>query len=76
MNLANDRFYKSNCTFIKKVTKEKVIAPVYTYETKTKLFDVLVYENSKFVRVNMGPWSNIIDHWEPIHYAIEKHFKL
>jgi hypothetical protein len=55
----------------------------YSYELQsvlgksyTTFYDVLVFENSKFVRTNCSALSNMISDWKPAHYAIEQHFDL
>ncbi|CAN8140191.1 hypothetical protein THIOSC15_2100003 [uncultured Thiomicrorhabdus sp.] len=55
---------------------KRTVLPVYGYETHNDIYDVLVVDKARYVRKNTGQWSNLIDAWEPIHYAIEQHFKL
>lgn len=51
-------------------------AKVYCYEATNGLYDVVVIEGAQFVRVDMGPLSNLISDWKPHHYAICSHFGL
>lgn len=79
MNLAQDRFSKSEITLVN-AAQECLQATCYTYETNDDLYDVAVVHGKdqefKIHRVNMGPWSNLITTLKPIHYAIEDHFKI
>lgn len=82
MNLAIDRFFKGNTRFPYKgpsTTKETgiITAQVYSYETNNAIYDVLVFENGlKAYRKNMGPMQSTIDAIKPVHYEVERHFKL
>ncbi len=51
----------------------------YTYETTGRdaaIYDVVIIEGLQFVRVNMGPLSNFITDFKPVHYEIINHFRL
>lgn len=81
MRLSKDRFSSHEGLF---KGADKIIrkSKVYTYETGTghsvfaAIYDIVIIEGSKFVRVNCGPCSNLISDWKPIHYAIDSHFNL
>jgi len=51
-------------------------ATMYSYETKDKLFDIVKINGQELVRINSGQWSNRIDKWHRIHYAIKNHFNI
>lgn len=75
MAYAEDRFYKSAAQF-EGADGHVRQAAVYTYDSHTTLYEVLLIEESKFVRTNCGALSNLISDWTPAHYAIEHHFSL
>ena len=75
MRTSPTRFYRGDATFLG-ADGVKRVAEVYSYESATALYDVLVIEGQRFVRANMGPPSNLITSWTPHHYAIEAHFGL
>ena len=75
MNLSQSRFFKSDSRF-KGHDGRTRDATVYSYETHDALYDVLLIEGGKYVRVNCGQLSDMISSWKPIHYAIEAHFEL
>ena len=72
---AQDRFYRSQVLHRGHDGKVREMDQ-YTYDSHSTLYDVLVFEGSKFVRVNSGPLSIFISNWKPAHYAIERHFEL
>jgi hypothetical protein len=74
MRLAKDRFYKGQFNFRRDEGGEMESVPLYTYETHNALYDVVVLDGAEYVRTNMGAWSNRIDAWHRIHYAIRSHF--
>lgn len=75
MNLSQKRFLKGDARFrgADGIIRE---AKVYSYETQSKLYDIILIDGMKLVRVNCGQLSNMISDWKPIHYRIEQHFKL
>jgi hypothetical protein len=78
MKTAQDRFYKSDSTFLGADGKRRP-CKVYSYESRNTLYDVLVFteeNNFRCVRVNCEQLSNMISDWRPHHYAIENHFGL
>ena len=75
MRVSEDRFSQHEALF-RGADDVLRTAKVYTYEATTGLYDVLVIEGMRFVRVDMGKPSNLITAWKPHHYAIEKHFGL
>ena len=75
MRTAEHRFYKSDTQFRGADSRVRPAA-VYSYESHKALYDVLEIEGLRFVRVNMGPLSNLICDWRRHHYAIEHHFGL
>lgn len=48
----------------------------YSYESHNALYDIILIAGLQFVRVNMGPLSNMISDWKPHHYKIADHFNL
>ena len=72
---AQSRFYRSDSQF-KGADGRIRQAVVYSYESHSVLYDMLLIEGMKFVRVNCGGLSNMICNWKPAHYAIERHFEL
>ncbi|KKK76316.1 hypothetical protein LCGC14_2864860 [marine sediment metagenome] len=75
MNLSKNNFSKGDTRFLGADGKIRP-AKVYTYETKSKLYDIYIIEGKKFVRINMGKLGVLISDWHPIHYAIARHFHL
>ena len=75
MPLSIERFSKRDIRF-KGADETMRYAKVYTYETHDKLYDVMIIDGLKLVRVNCGQLSNMISNWKPIHYKIEQHFNL
>lgn len=75
MTYAQDRFYHSQILHRGHDGEVREMEQ-YTYESHSTLYDVLVFEGSKFVRVNCGSLSCMIDKWTPAHYEIERHFNL
>lgn len=76
MNLSPDRFLQGSFTYRDAASGAFVSVPMYSYESKDALYDLAVVNGGKMVRVNCGPWSNRIDAWKPVHYAILNHFNL
>lgn len=76
MNAATDRFYLGQFNYRVDGDDALHTAPLYSYESKSTLYDVLVLNGMRYVRVNCGPWSNIISAWKLPHYEIERHFGL
>lgn len=74
MNLSPDRFYKSSAVFF--LHDQTFQLPVYGYETKKEVYELLVYGSAKYVRIGVGTWSNTIDKWHQIHYEVERYFDL
>ena len=75
MNLNKNNFSFGDTRFLGADGKVRP-AEVYTYETKNDLYDIYIIEGKKFVRINMGKLGVLISDWHPIHYEIERHFKL
>ena len=75
MRTSESRFYTGDSSF-KGADGILRAAKVFSYESQRSLYDVLVIEGMKFVRVNNGQISNMISNWKPHHYAIENHFNL
>ena len=75
MNLSEDNFSRGDTSFLGADGKIRP-AKIYAYETKTDLYDILIIEKKKFVRINMGKLGVLISDWHSIHYAIESHFHL
>lgn len=48
--------------------------PMYSYESKDKLYDLIVMNGEILVRTNCGPWSSSLADWSPIHLAIAQHY--
>ncbi len=72
---AQDRFYRS-WTLHRGADGQLRNMEQFTYESHGAIYDVLLFEGLKLVRVNCGPLSNMISDWKPAHYAIESHFEL
>ncbi len=66
MYLYNKNYTHTWITIDTKTGKESV--PIYSYKSKDKLYDIMIYDNSKFYRTNMKEWSNLIDKITPYHY--------
>lgn len=74
MNLSKKNFSISQFNVLEQ--GRLVSFAVYCYEAKSGLYDIIDKEGSLLVRKNLGPISNKIDAWEPIHYAILAFFNL
>ena len=77
MSLSESRFFEGQFNFRRTAGADMESAPMYSYETTGrdgKIYDLLVLDGYEHVRVNMGPWSNRIDAWCPIHYEIRHHY--
>ncbi len=72
---AEDRFYHSQILHRGADGQVREMEQ-YTYDSHTTIYDVLVFEGSRMVRVNCGPLSIMICNWKPAHYAVERHFEL
>ena len=75
MRTSPDRFSKCH-TLFRGADDVLRNVEVYTYEAHNGLYDLLIIDGLKFVRVDMGQLSNMIDAWKPHHYKIEQHFNL
>lgn len=75
VHLNQDQFYQGAATF-KGADGRVREATVYSYESASILYDVLMIEGSMYVRTNTGQLSNMISSWRPIHYRIVDHFNL
>lgn len=75
MTLANDRFLQSTVQFRTK-DRSTVSGEQYTYNSRKKIYDVVVLNGQKLVRTNSGPLSPFISKWTPYHYDIENHFNI
>ena len=75
--LAEHRFITGQYNFRRKKDGPMESVPLYSYETTGKhgkLYDFMVLDGKKYVRTNMGPWSNLILDWASIHYELERRF--
>jgi len=67
---------KTTTEMTNKVTNEKFTSIIYSYESKAKRYDVMIYNGLQFVRLNMGNWSNLVCDFKQTHYKILAHYKL
>jgi len=75
MNLAETNYNKT-VIILKMADGTNKQAMLYSYETHGAIYDVLPINGALLVRKNMGSYSDRIDAWSPIHYAICGHFNL
>lgn len=75
MNLAKDRFYKGQYSYFDQDNK-LVELPMFSYETKNGLYDIIDNNGALLVRTNTGHISQSIADWHRIHYEIMNHFQL
>ena len=72
MNLSQKNFLKGSFNFRSRGTGELHTRPRYSYETKDKLYDVIVFRTFNEYQVNGK--SHMVP--TPIHLEILKHFSI
>ena len=75
MNLASDRFYQGSFNY-RAAGGGVETAPLYSYESGSTLYDVLLLDGRKYYRSNMGQWFVTLGGIKRVHSDIERHFNI